>query len=130
MKFPAGGPGHRGLKPFQKYEDYHRGQNYYKKTRYKENVLAQLISYKLQNNHFTKQIPWRVFIAKRDTPVAVTLQRKSSGGIKFAIITKSITKENVPRNYFVILLQQQFLHALIYSAEILFRMHYITICIK
>ena len=31
------------------------------------------------------------------------LQRKSSGGIIFVIITKFITKENVPRNYFVIL---------------------------
>ena len=32
-----------------------------------------------------------------------TLQRKSSGGIIFVIITKIITKENVPRNYFVII---------------------------
>ena len=43
------------------------------------------------------------FLAKRDTPVAATLQRKSSGGIIFVIITKIITKENVPRNYFVII---------------------------
>ena len=43
------------------------------------------------------------FVAKRDTPVAATLQKKSSGGIIFVIITKIITKENVPRNYFVII---------------------------
>ena len=35
--------------------------------------------------------------------MAATLQRKSSGGIIFVIITKIITKENVPRNYFVII---------------------------
>ena len=43
------------------------------------------------------------FVAKRDTPVAATSQRKSSGGIIFVITTKIITKENVPRNYFVII---------------------------
>ena len=31
-------------------------------------------------------------------PVAATLQRKSSGEINFVIISKIITKENVPRN--------------------------------
>ena len=41
------------------------------------------------------------FVAKRDTPVAATLQRKSSGGIIFNY--KIITKGNVPRNYFVII---------------------------
>ena len=35
--------------------------------------------------------------------MAATLQRKSSGGIIFVIITKIITKEIVPRNYFVII---------------------------
>ena len=35
--------------------------------------------------------------------MAPTLQRKSSGGIIFVIITKIITKEIVPRNYFVII---------------------------
>ena len=35
--------------------------------------------------------------------MAATLQRKSSGGIIFVIITKLITKENIPRNYFVII---------------------------
>ena len=35
--------------------------------------------------------------------MAATLQRKSSGGINFVIITKIITKENVPMNYFVII---------------------------
>ena len=35
--------------------------------------------------------------------MAATLQRKSSGGINFVIITKIITKDNVPRNYFVII---------------------------
>ena len=35
--------------------------------------------------------------------MAATLQRKSSGGIIFVIITKIVTKENVPRNYFVII---------------------------
>ena len=42
-------------------------------------------------------------LVKRDPPVAATLQRKSSGGIIFVIITKIITKETVPRNYFVII---------------------------
>ena len=41
-------------------------------------------------------------LPKRDTPVAATLQRKSSGRNIFVIITKIITKENVPKNYFVI----------------------------
>ena len=35
--------------------------------------------------------------------MAATLQGKSSGGIIFVIITKLTTKENVPRNYFVII---------------------------
>ena len=35
--------------------------------------------------------------------MAATLQRKSSGGNIFVIITKIITKEMVPRNYFVII---------------------------
>ena len=35
--------------------------------------------------------------------MAAALQRKSSGGIIFVIITKIITKEIVPRNYFVII---------------------------
>ena len=35
--------------------------------------------------------------------MAATLQTKSSGGIIFVINTKIITKENVPRNYFVII---------------------------
>ena len=43
------------------------------------------------------------FLAKIDTAVAATSKRKSSGGIIFVIITKIITKENVPRNYFVII---------------------------
>ena len=43
------------------------------------------------------------FLVKRDPPVAATLQRKSSDGIIFVIITKIITKEIVPRNYFVII---------------------------
>ena len=34
--------------------------------------------------------------------MAATLQRKSSGGTIFVINTEKITKENVPRNYFVI----------------------------
>ena len=40
-------------------------------------------------------------LATRDTPVAATLQRKSSGGSKFVTTTEIITKENVPRNYVV-----------------------------
>ena len=35
--------------------------------------------------------------------MALTLQSKSSGGIIFVIIPKIITKENVPRIYFVII---------------------------
>ena len=50
-----------------------------------------------------KANPLACFLPKRDTPVPATLQRKSSGGIIFVIITKIITKENVPRNYFVII---------------------------
>ena len=44
------------------------------------------------------------FLAKRDTPLAATLQRKSSGGIHFAKIAKMIRKEVVPRNYLVTIL--------------------------
>ena len=43
------------------------------------------------------------FLARRDTPVAATLQRKSFGGIIFVIITNKITKIIVPGNYFVII---------------------------
>ena len=43
------------------------------------------------------------FLAKRDTPVAATLKRKSFGGILFVIITKKITKIIVSGNYFVII---------------------------
>ena len=32
--------------------------------------------------------------------MAATLQRKTSGGIIFVIITKTLTKENVPRMFF------------------------------
>ena len=35
--------------------------------------------------------------------MAAKLQRKSSGGIIFVIITKIITKDIVPRNYVVII---------------------------
>ena len=42
------------------------------------------------------------FLAKRDTPVAATLQRKYFGGIIFVIISKKITKIIVARNCFVI----------------------------
>ena len=42
--------------------------------------------------------------ANRDKPVAATLQRKCLGGIIFVIITKITTKENVPKNSFVIIL--------------------------
>ena len=44
-----------------------------------------------------------LFLVKRDLPVAATLQRKSSGGIIFVIITKIITKEIVPRTYFIMI---------------------------
>ena len=44
------------------------------------------------------------FLAEGDPPVTATLQRKCSGRIIFVIITKIITKEIVPRNYFVIIL--------------------------
>ena len=71
---------------------------------------------------FTKKMFWRnyicktykritlqskfldLFLAKRDTPLAATLQRKSSGGIMYVIITKNVTKEKFPRNCFVIIL--------------------------
>ena len=43
------------------------------------------------------------FLAKRDTPVAATLQRKYFDGIIFVIITKKITKIIVSGNYFVII---------------------------
>ena len=82
---------------------YHRGQNYYKKTLYKENVLEQFLFAKITKESLYKANSLARFLAKRDTPVAATLQRKSSGGIIFVIITKIITKENVPRNYFVII---------------------------
>ena len=43
-----------------------RGKLLHKKTFYKENVLAQLISWRLHNNHFTK-ILWLVFLKKGHT---------------------------------------------------------------
>ena len=55
-----------------------------KESRYKANSLA-------------------CFLAKRDPPVAATLQRISSGVIISVMITKIITKEIAPRNYFVII---------------------------
>ena len=42
--------------------EYHRGQNYYQKPLYKEKVLAQYT--KVQDNHFTKHIPWLIFLQK------------------------------------------------------------------
>ena len=56
----------------------------------------------------TKQSPYKAnsfacSLANRDKPVAVTLERKCSGGISFVIITKIITIIIVPRNYFVII---------------------------
>ena len=42
-------------------------------------------------------------LTNRDKPVAATLQRKCFGGIMLVIITKIITKENVPRNFLVII---------------------------
>ena len=41
---------------------YHRGQHYYKNILYKRNVLAQLMVLKIQNNHYTKQIPSHVLL--------------------------------------------------------------------
>ena len=70
--------------------------------------LPALVVYKNQSP-ITKKMFWRnfviitkeslykanslaCFLVKRDPPVAATLQRKSSGGIIFVIITKIITK--------------------------------------
>ena len=50
-----------------------------------------------------KANPLACFPPKRDTPVATTLQRKSSGGVILVMITKIITKETVPGNYFVMI---------------------------
>ena len=44
------------------------------------------------------------FLANRETPLATTLQRKSSCRIIFVKVTKIITKQFVPRNYFVTIL--------------------------
>ena len=59
---------------------------------------------KITKNHFTyKTKSMACFLAKRDTPVAATLQRKSFGGIIFVIITEKITKIIVSGNYFVVI---------------------------
>ena len=82
---------------------YHRGQNYYKKTLYKEIFWSFCNFVKITKGALYKAKSCPFSLAKRDTPVAATLQRKSSGGIIFVIITKIITKENVLRNYFAII---------------------------
>ena len=80
----------------------HRSQNYCKKTLCKINVLLQLI-YKNCPKSLHKADSWAGFLAKRDTPVAATLQRKSFGRTILLIIAKIITKKTVWRNYFVII---------------------------
>ena len=63
--------------------------------------LEQLILYQLQTNLFTKQIPSHVTL---QTGTNQWQQHyKCSGGVILVIVTKIITKINVPRNYFVIL---------------------------
>ena len=57
------------------------------------------------------------FLAKRDTPVAATLQRKSFGGIIFVIITKKITKIIVSGNYFVIISARMVVHEHVLTFE-------------
>ena len=60
------------------------------------------------------------FLAKRDTPVAATLQFFFSGGISSVIITQIITKENIPRNYFVIILARMVVSGRGFLAKSLF----------
>ena len=74
-----------------------------KKNSLQRNCFGTINFVKFTKESLYKANSLACFLAKRDTPVAATLQRKSSGGINFVITTKIITKENVPRNYFVII---------------------------
>ena len=70
---------------------YHRGQNYYK------NIFTKKMAWRNSFCNSYKRITLQskflgLFSCKKDPPVAATLQRKSSGGIIFVIITKIITK--------------------------------------
>ena len=43
--------------------------------------------------------------------MATTLQRKSSGGVIFVMTTNIITKESVPRNYFVVIISARMVNS-------------------
>ena len=85
------------------WENYHRGQNYYKKFSLQRKCFGTINLVIITKESLYKADSLAYFLVKRDPPAASTLQRKSSGGIIFVIITKIITKEIVPRNYFVII---------------------------
>ena len=55
---------------------------------------------KLQIQYLYKANSLFFFVAQRDTPVATTLQRKSSGGIIFCVITKDYYKRKCSKELF------------------------------
>ena len=58
---------------------------------------------KLQNNHFTKQIPWFAFSQKKGHTSGSNIAKNSFWWKHFCVmITRSTMKEKGPRNYFVI----------------------------
>ena len=72
------------------------------KILFKRNCFGTSNFVKITKQSLYKANYFACSLANRDKPVAATLQRKCSGGIKFAMVTKIITK-NIPRNYVVII---------------------------
>ena len=69
------------------------------KCLYKRSVLAQLILY----NYKTITLQNKILSTssyKQQQTIGSKITKKSSGGITLIIVTKIITKEDIPRNYF------------------------------
>ena len=82
---------------------YHRGPKLLQKKTLQNNCFGAIHFVKITKQSLYKTKSLACPLTKSNKPVAVRLQRKSSGGISFVIITKIITEENVPGNYFVII---------------------------
>ena len=67
-----------------------------------KSITSTINFVKIANQSLCKANSFACSLANRDKPGAATLQRKWSGGIILVIVTKSITKIIVPRNYFVV----------------------------
>ena len=74
-----------------------------KKILFKNNCFGKINFVKVTKQSLYKANSFACSLASRSKLVAGALQRKCSGGLIFVIVTKIITKINVPRNYFVII---------------------------